>query len=235
MEPNLDGQTPLSSYLDMKSNLVSTPYSTQQQHLNDWNNGELKITASENTNALQEREGNPWTHSGTLRRGPGKNRKFIQSNRMEAWESFTSRKGECVGTFETYQTESVSLMADLDKNRHDFLQTLRSFYSMTSFSSTNPPKTSLSANLLVQWKRAWHTGMKRRLRNTTTWRTESQKKAAEAWLESHCANSSLHWNFRRRLLKKLSPRLCTSKYPDKNDIRMIINSRIFLAKCFLLF
>jgi hypothetical protein len=41
--------------------------------------------------------------------------------------------------------------------------------------------------------------MKRRLRNTTTWRTESQKKdsqsatsllklAAEAWLESHCAN-----------------------------------------------
>jgi hypothetical protein len=38
-----------------------------------------------------------------------------------------------------------------------------------------------------------------------TWRTESQKKisqsvssllklAAEAWLESHCANSSLHWN-----------------------------------------
>jgi hypothetical protein len=35
METNLDGQTPLSSYLDMKSNLVSTPYSTQQQHLND--------------------------------------------------------------------------------------------------------------------------------------------------------------------------------------------------------
>jgi hypothetical protein len=34
METNLDGQTPLSSYLDMKSNLVSTPYSTQQ-HLND--------------------------------------------------------------------------------------------------------------------------------------------------------------------------------------------------------
>jgi hypothetical protein len=32
---NLNGQTPLSSYLDMKSNLVSTPYSTQQQHLND--------------------------------------------------------------------------------------------------------------------------------------------------------------------------------------------------------
>jgi hypothetical protein len=72
---NLYGQTPLSSYLDMKSNLVSTPYSTQQQHLNDWNNGELKITAPENTwvtmYALQEREGNPWTHSGTLRRGPG--------------------------------------------------------------------------------------------------------------------------------------------------------------------
>jgi hypothetical protein len=31
------------------------------------------------------------------------------------------------------------------------------------------------------------------------------KLATEAWLESHCANSSLHWNFRRRLLKKLSP------------------------------
>jgi hypothetical protein len=34
-ETILDGQTSLSSYLDMKSNLVSTPYSTQQQHLND--------------------------------------------------------------------------------------------------------------------------------------------------------------------------------------------------------
>jgi hypothetical protein len=31
------------------------------------------------------------------------------------------------------------------------------------------------------------------------------KLAVEAWLESHCANSSLHWNFRRRILKKLSP------------------------------
>jgi hypothetical protein len=30
------------------------------------------------------------------------------------------------------------------------------------------------------------------------------KLAAEAWLESHCANSSLHWNFRRRSLKKLT-------------------------------
>jgi hypothetical protein len=30
------------------------------------------------------------------------------------------------------------------------------------------------------------------------------KLAAEAWLESHCANCSLHWNFRRRLLKKLT-------------------------------
>ncbi len=49
METNLDGQTPLSSYLDMKSNLVTTPYSTQQQYLNDWNHGELKITAPENT------------------------------------------------------------------------------------------------------------------------------------------------------------------------------------------
>jgi hypothetical protein len=37
---DVDGQTPLSSYLDMKSNLVSTSYSTQQQHLNDGNNGE---------------------------------------------------------------------------------------------------------------------------------------------------------------------------------------------------
>jgi hypothetical protein len=31
------------------------------------------------------------------------------------------------------------------------------------------------------------------------------KLAAEAWLESHCANSSLYWNFRRRSSKKLSP------------------------------
>ncbi len=64
METNLDEQTPLSSYLDMKSNLVSTPYSTQQQHLNDWNNGELKISATENMYlyALLEREGNLWTH-----------------------------------------------------------------------------------------------------------------------------------------------------------------------------
>jgi hypothetical protein len=41
--------------------------------------------------------------------------------------------------------------------------------------------------------------MKRRLRNTTTWRTESQKKSSQSassllklaaadWLESHCAN-----------------------------------------------
>jgi hypothetical protein len=55
------------------------------------------------------------------------------------------------------KTKGYQLMADLDKNRHDFLQTLRSFDSKLkpeSFSSTNPPKTSLSANLLVQWKRA---------------------------------------------------------------------------------
>ncbi len=51
---------------------------------------------------------------------------------------------------------------------------------------------------------------------TKNWRTESQKKdsqsassllklAAEAWLERHCANSSLHWNIRKRSLKTLSP------------------------------
>ncbi len=118
METNLDGQTPLSSYLDMKSNLVSTPYSTQQQHLSDWNNGELKITALENTwlttsVRFARRERNPWIHSGTLGRGPGKNRKFIQPNRMETWQSFTDHKGESVGTFETNQNERISTMADL--------------------------------------------------------------------------------------------------------------------------
>ncbi len=104
------------------------------------------------------------------------------------------------------KTKGYQLMADLD-NRHYEVSIQSS--NPTSFSSTNPPKTSLSANLLVQWKRGHET-------KTKKYHTESQKKdsqsaslllklAAEAWLESHCANSSLHWNFRRRLLKKLSP------------------------------
>jgi hypothetical protein len=44
-------------------------------------------------------------------------------------ESFTDHKGESVGTFETNQNEGYQLKADLDKNRHDFLRTLRSFDS----------------------------------------------------------------------------------------------------------
>ncbi len=75
---------------------------------------------------LQEREGNPWTHSGTLPRGPGKNRKFIQPNRMEAWQSFTDHALE---HSKLIKTKGYQLMDDLDKNQHDFLQTLRSFDS----------------------------------------------------------------------------------------------------------
>jgi hypothetical protein len=95
METILDGQTPLSSFLDMKSNMVSTPYSTQQQHLNDWKNVELKFDVIDDF-ARKRRE-----PLDTFWRGPGKNRKFIQPNRMEAWQSFTDHKGESVGTFET--------------------------------------------------------------------------------------------------------------------------------------
>jgi hypothetical protein len=92
METNLDGQTTLSSYLDMKSNSVSTPYSTPYSNsstietlwgVKDYRAGK-HVIEDRHQNYLQEREGNPWTHSGILRRGSRKNRKFIQPNRMEA-------------------------------------------------------------------------------------------------------------------------------------------------------
>ncbi len=108
---------------------------------------------------------------------------------------FTDHKGESVGTFET-NWWPTSTRIGTTSYRHYEVSIQSS--NPTSFSSTNPSKTSFSANLLVQWKRVWHTGMKRRPRNTTTWRFESQKKdsqsassllklAAEACLESHCA------------------------------------------------
>jgi hypothetical protein len=106
-------------------------------------------------------------------------------------------------------------MADLDKNRHDFLQTIRSFDSklkpeivLINESTKDIIIGELTCPMearMTYWSET----------NTTTWRTESQKKdsqsassllklAAEAWLESLCAPSSLHWNFRSSL-KKLSP------------------------------
>ncbi len=79
--------------------------------------------------------------------------------------SFTDRKGDCVGTFETNQNKRIS--TDGTTYYRHYEVSIQSS-NPTSFSSTNPPKTSLSANLLNR------TGRKRRLRNTTTWRTESQ-------------------------------------------------------------
>jgi hypothetical protein len=45
-ERNCDGRWRKTCIKLSKSNSVSTPYSTQQQHLNDSNNVELKITAT---------------------------------------------------------------------------------------------------------------------------------------------------------------------------------------------
>jgi hypothetical protein len=124
----------------------------------------------------------------------------------------TDHKGESVGTFETNQNERIST---------DGRPRQESVRLPTSFDSNLKPdivlinestKDIIIGELTCPMEAP---GMKRILRNTTTWRTESQikdsqstssllKLAAEAWLESQCANSSLHWNFRRRLLKKLS-------------------------------
>jgi hypothetical protein len=114
------------------------------------------------------------------------------------------------------KTKGYQLMADLDKNRHDFLQTLRSFDSKLKpdiVIINESTKDIIIGELTCPIEARmtyWHET------KTKKYHTESQKKdsqsassllklAAESWLESHCANSSLHWNFRRRLLKKLSP------------------------------
>ncbi len=107
-------------------------------------------------------------------------------------------------------------MADLDKNRHNFLQTLRSFDSKLKPSDivliNESTKDIIIGELtcpmevrMTYWhetKTKYHDLAKRIAEKGFT---VLLKLAVESWLESHCANSSLHWNFRRRLLKKLSP------------------------------
>ncbi len=105
------------------------------------------------------------------------------------------------------KTKGYQLMADLDKNRHDFYEISIQSSNPTSFSLTNPPKTPLSA--MTYWHetkpKKYHDLANRIAEKGFAVRFFAFKLAAEAWLESHCANSLLHWNFRRRSLKKLSP------------------------------
>jgi hypothetical protein len=106
-------------------------------------------------------------------------------------------------------------MADLDKNRHDFLQTLRSFDSKLKpdiVLINESTKDIIIGELTCPMEARityWHETKTKKydLANRMVSQSVSSllKLATEAWLESHCANSSLHWNFRRSLLKKLSP------------------------------
>jgi hypothetical protein len=75
---------------------------------------------------LQKREGNPWGHSdvalgkteSSFNRIAWRRDKVLQTTREKALEHSKLIK-----------TKEYQLMADLDKNRHYFLQTLRSFDS----------------------------------------------------------------------------------------------------------
>jgi hypothetical protein len=134
------------------------------------------------------------------------------------------------------KTKEYQLMADLDKNRHDFLQTLRSFDSKlkpdivlinestkdiiideltcpmeaheTKTKKYGPNRRPMEARM-TYWHetktKKYHDLASRIAEKGFTVRFFAFEVGFRGWLESHCANSSLHWNFRRRSLKKLSP------------------------------
>jgi hypothetical protein len=117
------------------------------------------------------------------------------------------------------KTKGYQMMADLDTNRHDFLQTLRSFDSklkpdivLINESTkdiiigelTCPMETRMTYWHETKTKK-YHDLANRIAERGFTVRFFALKSAAEAWLESHCAISSQHWNFRKRSSKKLSP------------------------------
>ncbi len=177
METNLDGQTSLSNYLEMKSNLVSAPYSTQQQHLNDWNNGELNSTATWLTISVRfaRKRREPLDTFWDIATWPWEKPKVRSIESHGGMRKFYRPQGR---KLETNQNERISTDG---RYRHDFLRKLLSFDSKLKPDIVLINESTKDIIIGELTSPIWRTGMKQRLRNTTTWRTESQKKDSFAF------------------------------------------------------